>query len=124
MRAADVAIVGGGIVGLAAAAALVELPGRPRVVVVEKEAAVARHQSGRNSGVVHSGIYYRAGSLKARACLRGKELLERFCEREGVPYERCGKVLVAVDDAELPRLAALAERARASGIECAEIGPE
>jgi L-2-hydroxyglutarate oxidase len=116
MRAADVAIVGGGIVGLATAWKVVERRPGVRVVVLEKEREFARHQTGRNSGVIHSGIYYKPGSLKAQTCRRGKALLEAFCREHGVAFETCGKVVVAVDDAELPQLEKITERARANGV--------
>jgi (S)-2-hydroxyglutarate dehydrogenase len=113
----DVAVIGGGIVGLATAHRLLEQqPGR-RVVVLEREAEVGRHQSSRNSGVLHAGLYYTPGSAKARWSRAGKPLMERFCAEHGVPVERTGKVVVAVDVAELPGLHQLAERARANGVE-------
>ena len=122
---ADVAIVGGGLVGLATAYAL-SAPGAHarRIVVIEKEDAVAQHQSGRNSGVVHAGVYYRPGSRKARLSRSGKAALEAFCAAHGVPFERSGKVVVAVTPDELPRLRQLEGRARANGVELAAIGPE
>jgi L-2-hydroxyglutarate oxidase len=121
---ADVLVVGGGIVGLASARALqIRLPGA-RVTVLEKEAALAAHQTGRNSGVIHSGIYYKPGSHKARNCREGKRLLEEFCAEEGIPFERCGKVIVATREDELPRLQALEERGRANGVRCRRVGPE
>lgn len=124
MLEVDVAIIGGGIVGLATAWRYgVRFP-KARVAVLEKEHAVARHQTGRNSGVIHSGIYYKPGSLKAANCRRGKAMLEAFCREQGVPFETCGKVVVAVDASEVPRLEALHERARANGVACERIGPE
>jgi (S)-2-hydroxyglutarate dehydrogenase len=102
----DVAIVGGGIVGLATAHRLLARRPRARLALVEKEAAVANHQTGHNSGVIHSGIYYRPGSLKARNCRRGKTMLEAFCREEGVPFEICGKIIVATSEGELPALEA------------------
>ena len=117
----DVVVVGGGIVGLATARAVAETHPSTRVAVLEKEHAVASHQSGRNSGVIHSGLYYRPGSLKAATAVTGRRAMERFCERQGVPFERCGKVIVAVDPRELPRLAQLEERARANGVEAERI---
>jgi L-2-hydroxyglutarate oxidase LhgO len=117
-------IIGGGIVGLATAfQAVFRFPGR-RIVVVDKEAAVARHQTGHNSGVLHTGIYYRPGSLRAKNCRDGKLAREAFCEREGIPFERCGKVIVATRDDELPRLETLLERGQANGVRCERIGPE
>ncbi|MGH8920174.1 MAG: FAD-dependent oxidoreductase, partial [Actinomycetes bacterium] len=98
---ADVIVIGGGIVGLATARELLlRRPGLD-VVVLEKEAAVGVHQTGHNSGVLHAGIYYPPGSLKARLCRAGKESLERFASERGIPFERCGKVIVAVTDDEL-----------------------
>ncbi|HXF56394.1 MAG TPA: L-2-hydroxyglutarate oxidase [Actinomycetota bacterium] len=121
----DVAVVGAGLVGLATGYALVRAHPGLRVVVLEKEGDVARHQSSRNSGVVHSGIYYRPGSLRARLCVEGRRALERFAQDRGVPYRRTGKLVVAVRPEELPRLRRLAERAAANGVEgVREVGPE
>jgi L-2-hydroxyglutarate oxidase len=122
--AAHVVVIGGGIVGLATARELQTRYPRLRVSVLEKERELAAHQTGRNSGVVHSGLYYKPGSLKATTCRRGKQLLEEFCRDQGVAHERCGKVVVATRDDELERLATLEERARANGVELARIGPE
>lgn len=122
---AAVAIIGGGIVGLATAYRLLESRPGLRIVLLEKETELARHQTGHNSGVVHAGLYYAPGSLKARLCREGKLDLERFCEAHGIPMKRTGKLVVAVSDAELPRLAALRERAQANGVEgLEEVGPE
>lgn len=115
-RPYDVAVIGGGIVGLASASALAERWPSLRVVVLEKEQSLGLHQTGRNSGVVHSGIYYKPGSFKARLCRTGNEAMVRFCGEHGVPYQRCGKLIVASDEAELVRLGALRERAIASEI--------
>ena len=120
----DIAIIGGGIVGLATAYQLLRREPRPRVVVLEKESALAQHQTGRNSGVIHSGIYYKPGSLKAENCRKGKAALEAFCDAEGIPYETCGKVIVATAPEELPALQTLFDRGRANGVDCALIGPE
>lgn len=117
------AIIGGGIVGLATAYRLVR-DGFRDVVVLEKEARVAEHQTGHNSGVLHSGIYYRPGSMKAIACRAGKKLMEAFCADEGIPYEICGKVIVATDDSERTALASLYERGVANGVDCERVGPE
>jgi 2-hydroxyglutarate dehydrogenase len=110
----DVAVVGGGIVGLATARALA-LRGR-RVVVLEREPALGAHQTSHNSGVIHQGIYYAPGSLKARLCREGAERLYAYCAERGIRAERCGKLVVAVRRAELPRLAELERRARTNGV--------
>ncbi len=117
-------IVGGGIVGLATAWALSHRqPDRP-LVVLEKEPEVGRHQTGHNSGVLHSGIYYRPGSLRAQLCVTGAARMAAFCETEGLPYQRCGKLIVATQPEELPRLDALQERAIANGIEARRLRAE
>lgn len=120
----DVAIIGGGIVGLATAYHLAQTHPRRTLIVVEKEPEVARHQTGRNSGVIHSGIYYRPGSLKAENCRLGRESLIRFCEREDVAFEVCGKVIVAVEPDEVPRLEDILQRGRENGVACEGIGQE
>ena len=111
---ADVVVVGGGIVGCATALGLAAV-GR-RVRVLEAEDRLAAHQSGHNSGVMHSGLYYRPGSLRARLCRAGLTALVRFCDEERIPYRRSGKVVVATTPAELPALARLEERGRANGL--------
>ncbi len=116
MPQVDAVIIGGGIVGLASALALLDRKPGASLVVLEKEPALAAHQTGRNSGVIHSGLYYKPGSLKAATCLRGRQLLERFCEQHDVPFERCGKVVVATSEDELPRLDELERRGRANGL--------
>src|SRR4051794_18963209 len=114
----DLAVVGGGIVGLAAAYQFSRrFPGR-RVVVLEKEARVAAHQTGHNSGVLHSGIYYKPGSLKAVTCRAGKAAMEAFCAAEGIAHDICGKVIVAVDAADVPALERIYERGQANGVRC------
>jgi L-2-hydroxyglutarate oxidase len=121
MKSADIAIIGGGIVGLATAYQLTrQHPGR-RVVVLEKEPDLGHHQTGHNSGVLHSGIYYKPGSLKAINCRAGKKAMEEFCAAEGIAHEICGKVIVAVDAAELPALERIYERGQANGVNCALI---
>ncbi len=116
----DIVVVGGGIVGLAVAHELASSRAG-RVLVLEKEPKVGMHQTGRNSGVLHAGLYYKPGSLKATTCRLGKAMMEAFCEQEKLPWERCGKVVVATREEELPRLQALAERGRANGVEFTEI---
>lgn len=121
----DIAIVGGGIVGLATALAITESYPRYRLAVLEKESQIAQHQTGHNSGVIHSGIYYRPGSHKARLCVEGARLLTGFCEENGVEYELCGKVIVATDERELAGLATLYQRGVANGVEGLElVGPD
>jgi len=123
--AVDVLVVGGGIVGLASARRLIEETPSTRVAVIEKEAAVAAHQTGHNSGVIHSGIYYRPGSSKARTCVRGSSLMKEFCRSHGIRFEECGKVVVALEEAELPRLEELHRRGTENGVPgIAMIGPE
>jgi L-2-hydroxyglutarate oxidase len=111
----DLLVVGAGILGLATARELaLRHPGRS-VVVLDKEDSVGRHQTGHNSGVVHAGIYYKPGSLKAGLCVTGARDLYEFCDRNGIPVERCGKVVVAVDETEVPALDELERRGRANG---------
>lgn len=115
-------VIGGGILGLAAGW---ELVGRGHeVTVLDKEDGWARHQTGRNSGVIHAGLYYKPGSLKAALCTAGAESMVRFAREQGVPVQVCGKLVVAVDEPELPRLRVLAERAEANGVPASLIGPE
>ncbi|MEE9125516.1 MAG: L-2-hydroxyglutarate oxidase, partial [Planctomycetota bacterium] len=120
----DVLIVGGGILGLASAWQLQRRDPRLRVTVLEKEAAPGRHQSGHNSGVLHSGIYYRPDSLKARNCVAGRLAMVEFCQEHGVAHEVCGKVIVAVQQHELRRLDTLLQRGLANGVRCERISPE
>jgi (S)-2-hydroxyglutarate dehydrogenase len=118
MQQADVAIIGGGIVGLSTAYRLLErFPGR-KVVLLEKEREVAQHQTGHNSGVLHSGIYYKPGSLRATNCREGKLAMQAFCEKENIPFDLCGKVIVAVSSDEIPRLENIYERGQANGVNC------
>ncbi|XP_048456066.1 L-2-hydroxyglutarate dehydrogenase, mitochondrial [Rhincodon typus] len=106
----DVAIVGGGIVGLASARELIHRHPKLSYILLEKEKELAFHQSGHNSGVIHSGIYYTPGSLKAKLCVRGAELSYAYCQEKGIPYKRCGKLIVAVEQEEISRLKALYKR--------------
>jgi L-2-hydroxyglutarate oxidase len=112
----DIVVIGGGIVGLAAARAII-LRTRASVLVVEAESRLASHQTGHNSGVIHSGLYYRPGSLKAQNCTAGREAMYRFCEENEIPHERCGKVVVATADEQLPALEELERRGRANGLD-------
>jgi (S)-2-hydroxyglutarate dehydrogenase len=121
----DLAVVGAGIVGLASARELLNRRPGLRMVVIDKEPRIGAHQTGHNSGVIHSGIYYAPGSLKARLCVAGAREMYAYCDSHGIPTERCGKVIVATDESELGRLSALFERGRANGVEGLEmIGPE
>jgi L-2-hydroxyglutarate oxidase len=106
----EIAIIGGGIIGLATGLELTSRFPAVRLVVIEKEPSVARHQTSHNSGVIHSGIYYKPGSLKARLCVEGADALLRFCQKHAVPYDTCGKVIVATSASELPRLEELYRR--------------
>ncbi|TDG99220.1 hypothetical protein EPR50_G00207870 [Perca flavescens] len=106
----DVAVVGAGIVGLATVRELILRHPSLSFILLEKEKELAVHQSGHNSGVIHSGIYYTPGSLKARLCVRGATLAYEYCEKKGIPYKQCGKLIVAVEQEEIPRLQALYER--------------
>ena len=115
-RTADITVIGAGIVGLATAVNLTERHPRARVVVLDKEARIATHQTGHNSGVIHSGIYYKPGSYKARLCVEGARLMTEFCDAHGIHYERCGKVIVATEESEVPRLNTLHERGTANGV--------
>jgi L-2-hydroxyglutarate oxidase len=115
-QSADLVIVGGGIVGLATALALTEAHPRLRLVLLEKEREIASHQTGHNSGVIHSGVYYKPGSLKARTCVEGARRMKQFCDTHGLKWEGCGKVIVATDDRELPRLQNIYERGQANGL--------
>lgn len=115
-QSTDLAIVGGGIVGLATALALGEAHPRLRLLLLEKEDRIATHQTGHNSGVIHSGIYYKPGSLKARTCVEGARRMKQFCDTHGIKWEACGKVIVATDEAELPRLQTIYERGQANGL--------
>ncbi|WP_078651764.1 L-2-hydroxyglutarate oxidase [Streptomyces xylophagus] len=118
----DVLVVGGGIVGLSTAYAISRAAPGTRVTVLEKEAGPARHQTGRNSGVIHSGIYYKPGSLKARYAVRGAAEMVKFCAEYGIPHAVTGKLIVATERAELPRLHALVQRGRENGIAVRELG--
>jgi L-2-hydroxyglutarate oxidase len=121
----DSTVIGGGIVGLATAMKLAQrYPGR-RLLVLEKEREIARHQTGHNSGVIHAGIYYKPGSLKSQTCVAGRRALLDFCDQHAIPYELCGKVVVASRPEDLPRLEELRRRGTANGVRGLEmIGPE
>ncbi|HEU4658627.1 MAG TPA: L-2-hydroxyglutarate oxidase [Capillimicrobium sp.] len=112
----DVAVVGGGIVGLAVARELMRRHPAERIVVLEREDEIGAHQTGHNSGVVHAGIYYAPGSLKAKLCVAGAREMAELCEARGIPYERCGKLIVATAPSELGRLDELERRGRANGV--------
>ena len=113
----DLAVIGGGIVGCATALAISSRNPKLKIALFEKEASVACHQTGHNSGVIHAGLYYKPGSMKAETCASGREALYRFCSEYDIPHQRCGKVVVAVDDSELPALAELERRGQANGLD-------
>ncbi|MEM9365644.1 MAG: L-2-hydroxyglutarate oxidase [Planctomycetota bacterium] len=119
-----VTVIGGGIVGLATAMTLKERRPELTVALLESESELAQHQTGHNSGVIHSGIYYRPGSDKALLCRRGKAMMEGFCRSNSVPWDRCGKVVVATRESELPMLERIAERANENGVEFSRIGTD
>jgi len=121
----DLTIIGGGILGLATALKVTAAHPNIRLLILEKEAEIARHQTGNNSGVIHSGLYYRPGSLKARSCVTGRKELIAFCDKNSVPYEICGKVVVATNQEEMPRLEDLHRRGISNGLQNLEIiGPQ
>jgi (S)-2-hydroxyglutarate dehydrogenase len=121
----DVAIIGGGILGLSSARHLLQQHPGLRVLVIEKDSEVAGQQTGHNSGVIHSGIYYRPGSLKAQFCVDGRNSIVDFCEQHEIAFERCGKLIMASHEEELPRMETLFERGKANGVEGLEmVGPE
>lgn len=113
----DLVVIGGGIVGLATARKFLECWPGLSVQVLEKDAEIASQQTGHNSGVIHSGLYYRPGSYKARLCGQGRDAMYEYCQRRGVPFDRCGKVVVALDDLEVTRLAKLQQRGEENGLE-------
>ncbi|NER06843.1 MAG: L-2-hydroxyglutarate oxidase, partial [Okeania sp. SIO3C4] len=120
----DFAIIGGGIVGLSTALALGTRYPDAKVLVLEKESSWAFHQTGHNSGVIHSGIYYKPGSLKAKLCREGNRLLVEFCQEHGIQYDVCGKVIVATESEELPVLENIYQRGLANGLNVSKISAE
>jgi L-2-hydroxyglutarate oxidase len=122
-RSSDVVVIGAGLVGLATAMALLRERPSLRLTVLEKEKTIAAHQSGHNSGVIHAGLYYQPGSLKARFCREGRDALRAFADEHGIPYRVTGKLVVAAHERELDRLSALADRGRANGLAVRELSP-
>jgi (S)-2-hydroxyglutarate dehydrogenase len=124
-RDCDVAIIGAGIVGLACGLELARKIPALKIIVLDKENEIASHQTGHNSGVIHSGLYYKPGSLKARLCVEGSSAMVRFCQEHGIPHEICGKIIVATDESEMPGLNELLCRGRANGVSgLRELNPE
>ena len=124
MQQTDIIIIGGGIVGLATAYQFTLDYPLLKITLLEKEQQLAAHQTGHNSGVLHTGIYYKPGSLKALNCLEGKSRMEDFCSKEEIDYEICGKVIVAISEAELPALETIYQRGRTNGVSCEMINSE
>jgi len=124
MHEHDAIIIGGGILGLASAWTLSKRHPDWNILVLEKENRLATHQTGRNSGVLHAGIYYLPGSMKATLTRRGKDLMESLASERGIPFERCGKLVIATDEQECSRLDTLHERSTANGVNCRMVGPE
>ena len=124
MQQTDIIIIGGGIVGLATAYQFTLDYPLLKITLLEKEQQLAAHQTGHNSGVLHTGIYYKPGSLKALNCLEGKSRMEDFCRKEEIDFEICGKVIVAISEAELPALEAIYQRGRTNGVSCEMINSE
>src|SRR5471030_1824915 len=120
----DVIIIGGGIVGLATGFQLLSLAPKTKLLILEKEDSIAKHQTGNNSGVIHSGIYYKPNSLKALNCIKGYHQLINFCKEHGVAHEICGKIVVATEKRELENLNNLYDRGLANGLTClVKLGP-
>lgn len=117
----DVVVVGGGIIGLATAYQISCRFPDHQVIVLEKEKVLAQHQSGRNSGVLHSGIYYKPGSLKSINCQKGRSVMQAFCEQNDIPHEVCGKVIVATEESELGRLEEIYQRGKQNGVDCTKL---
>mgnify|MGYP006125707101 FL=1 len=124
MKQTDIIIIGGGIVGLATAYQFTLDYPLLKITLLEKEQQLAAHQTGHNSGVLHTGVYYKPGSLKALNCIEGKSRMEDFCRKEGIDYEICGKVIVAISEAELPALETIYQRGRTNGVSCEMINSE
>lgn len=116
-QAYDFVVIGGGILGASTAMQLQQIYTDSRILLVEKESALAQHQTGHNSGVIHAGVYYKPGTLKARFCLEGNRATKAFCDEQGIPYRECGKVLVATNELEMERMRALWDRTEANGLE-------
>ena len=120
----DICIIGGGIVGLATAYQISKKHPKLKLAVLEKETSLAKHQTGHNSGVLHTGIYYKPGSLKAMNCRNGKQAMEQFCQEQGIDHELCGKIIVALNDEEVPRMKNIYQRGQENGVNCKIISRE
>ena len=120
----DICIIGGGIVGLATAYQISKKHPKLKLAVLEKETSLAKHQTGHNSGVLHTGIYYKPGSLKAMNCRNGKQAMEQFCKEQGIDHELCGKIIVALNDEEISRMQNIFQRGQENGVNCKIISRE
>jgi L-2-hydroxyglutarate oxidase len=120
----DICIIGGGIVGLATAYQVSQKYPKLSLAVIEKESSLAKHQTGHNSGVLHTGIYYKPGSLKAVNCRNGKKAMEAFCKEQGIEHELCGKIIVALNEEEIPRMQNIFQRGQENGVNCKVISRE
>ena len=120
----DICIIGGGIVGLATAYQVSQKYPNLSLAVIEKESSLAKHQTGHNSGVLHTGIYYKPGSLKAVNCRNGKKAMEAFCKEQGIEHELCGKIIVALNEEEIPRMQNIFQRGQENGVNCKVISRE
>ncbi len=121
----DFVIIGGGIIGMSTAMQLIDVYPDARIALLEKESAPACHQTGHNSGVIHAGVYYTPGSLKAQFCLAGNQATKTFCDQNNIRYDTCGKMLVATSELEMARMRALWERTAANGLgHCCKVSDE
>ena len=116
MKSYDIIVIGGGIVGTATAMKILQQKPQLKLLLIEEENSLAPHQTGNNSGVIHSGLYYKPGSLKAQNCVNGRNLMYRFCDENGIKYEKCGKLVLATNEHEREKLNELEKRGRENGL--------